>query len=106
MIHTRKNILRKNSAYIDFTNGEVPKHISKIARTLDPKVLGKNDSGWTIEGQIHEDYYTWVCQFTAIHPRYGRVQGSYETIITGYSTAGINHFMKSHPPHVWDYHDI
>lgn len=35
-----------------------------------------HDDGWTITGKIHEDYYTWVNDFDAIHPVHGKVWGT------------------------------
>jgi hypothetical protein len=45
------------------------------ASTIPPSELGKNSSGWTITGKIHEDYYEWVNYFEATHPDYGWVKG-------------------------------
>ena len=77
-----------------------------MARTLYPQDLGANDSGWFIEGKIHEDWYEWVNYFEATHPIYGWVKGDYEDCLTGSSKKALEHFMKHHPAHEWDYWDI
>ena len=32
-----------------------------------------HSDGWTIKGEIREDYYYWINEFEASHPVYGRV---------------------------------
>lgn len=63
-------------------------------------------SGWTIKGEIHEDYYTWVNGFEAHHPEYGRVWGDFEEEVYADSEEGFNHFYENHTPEPWDYGDI
>lgn len=42
------------------------------AATLPADCIGFNErSGWTIEGEIKEDFWEWVNEFTATHPVYG-----------------------------------
>lgn len=76
------------------------------ARTLSPGQLGLNESGWTIDGEIHKDYYQWVNEFSATHPEYGRVWGDYESVVYADSEVAFNHFVKHHPPDEWSYLDI
>lgn len=76
------------------------------ARTLCPTCIGDNDSGWTIEGEIHEDYYEWVNNFKAVHAKYGMVSGDYETQVFSTSKEGYKHFNQHHPYEKWDYMDI
>ena len=81
--------------------------IGHMARTLTPEDLGLNEqSGWTIDGAIMEDYYEWVNSFTATHPLYGTIVGDYEDQITGDSQEALDHFIEHHPPDIWDYYDI
>jgi hypothetical protein len=63
-------------------------------------------SGWTIEGEVHEDYYTWVNEFSATHPEYGRVWGDFENEVNADSEEAFQHFIEHHPPSAWDYMDI
>lgn len=65
-----------------------------------------NASGWTITGEIHEDYYVWVNDFRATHPKYGRVWGNFESEVHADSEEGFAHFWKHHTPEDWDYGDI
>lgn len=65
------------------------------ARTLHPSVVHENHmyetgeysrshgNGWTVTGEILEDHYYWVNDFTAYHPIYGNIKGNYETQIVG-----------------------
>lgn len=76
------------------------------ARTLGPSDLKTNSSGWEIEGEVHEDYYKWVNHFVAYHPEYGIVKGDYEDCIEAESKEAYEHFVKNHPPQIWDYGDI
>jgi len=76
------------------------------AHTLSADYIGKNESGWEISGQIHEDYYTWVNAFQARHPIYGNVWGDFEDKVFADTEEGYNHFVENHPPDRWDYWDI
>lgn len=62
--------------------------------------------GWTISGEIQEDYYVWVSEFEATHPVYGRVWGAFQDEVYADSEEGFQHFMEHHPPQEWEYGDI
>lgn len=64
------------------------------------------NSGWTIKGIIHEDYFTWVNAFEASHNRYGKIWGNFEHEVMADSEEGFKHFCKHHEPDAWDYGDI
>jgi len=76
----------------------------------DPNATGTHarthDSGWTISGKIHEDYFLWVNEFFAFHPKYGMVSGNFESDVRADSEEGFAHFWKHHEPEAWDYSDI
>lgn len=77
------------------------------ANTLDPDNIGFHEkSGWTIEGEVYEDYYEWVNYFTATHPVYGKIEGDFEEIVTAETQEAFEHFCRHHPPNEWDYWDI
>lgn len=63
-------------------------------------------SGWTITGELHEDYYVWVNEFRATHPVYGLVCGDFEDIVYADSEEAFKHFWDNHEPQAWDYMDI
>ena len=63
-------------------------------------------SGWTITGEIYEDYYKWVNDFVATHPQFGTVRGNFEVDVDATSEAAFVHFWKHHEPMAWDYWDI
>lgn len=63
-------------------------------------------SGWTIKGEIHEDYYRWVNDFEAEHPEHGKVWGNFESEVNADSEEGFKHFWENHEPEAWDYMDI
>lgn len=65
-----------------------------------------HDDGWTIKGQVHEDYYVWVNEFEAHHPVYGRVWGDFESEVYADSEEGFVDFYMKHTPDAWDYADI
>ena len=84
-----------------------PNNFQSWANTLDPSDLGFHpESGWTIEGEVHEDYFEWVNDFVATHPKYGRIEGNFETEVTARSKRAFDHFYANHPPKEWDYYDI
>jgi len=65
-----------------------------------------HESGWTITGELEEDYFVWVNDFHATHPTYGRVWGNFETEVFADSEEGYQHFWANHEPESWDYGDI
>jgi hypothetical protein len=78
-----------------------------MARTLPTQAIGYHkESGWTITGETHNDYYSWVNYFEATHPKYGWVRGDFEREVIAESENGFNHFIKFHQPEEWDYWDI
>lgn len=81
-------------------------YFSSMARTLSPKYIGNNNSGWTITGQVNSDWYEWVNDFVASHPQYGTVSGNFEEKVQATSEAALEHFLKHHPFEEWDYYDI
>lgn len=92
-------------------------HSDGGALTLGPKDVGACDGvtgthtathadGWTITGEVVEDYFYWVNEFSATHPQYGRVWGNFENEVRADSEEGFQHFWKHHEPSAWDYFDI
>lgn len=65
-----------------------------------------HDSGWTISGEVVEDYFYWVNKFEAYHPKYGRVWGDFEESVFADSEEGFQDFYQKHPPEAWCYEDI
>lgn len=63
-------------------------------------------SGWTITGEVVEDYYVWVSEFCALHPVYGLVCGDFEETVYASSEKGFKDFFENHEPESWDYGDI
>lgn len=63
-------------------------------------------SGWTITGEIHEDYVEWVNHFVATHPVYGQVSGDFEEEVHASTREAFRHFYRLHRPELWDYQDI
>jgi hypothetical protein len=65
-----------------------------------------HDDGWTITGEILEDYYRWVNDFNAQHPTLGHVWGNFETEVYADSEEAFADFFARHTPTAWDYQDI
>lgn len=62
--------------------------------------------GWTITGEVHEDWVTWVNEFKAEHPLFGKVWGNFEERVFADSEEGFENFYENHTPEAWDYCDI
>ena len=75
------------------------------ALTLSDTSIGTHESGWTITGEVHEDYYTWVNDFEATHPQFGIVKGNFEGEVVAETEEAFAHFWKHHKPYAWDYSD-
>lgn len=80
--------------------------ISGCYVTLYPYQLGNHASGWIVEGEVSEDCFEWVSDFTASHPVYGKVWGNFNKKVYADSQEGLDDFMKNVPPHAWDIYDI
>lgn len=65
-----------------------------------------HQDGWTIKGEIHEDYFVWVNDFEAHHPKFGKVWGNFEDKVFADSEEGFADFFEKHSPNPWDYGDI
>jgi hypothetical protein len=65
-----------------------------------------HEDGWTISGVVSEDYFTWVNDFEANHPVFGRVWGNFEDKVWADTEEGYQHFWLHHQPEEWDYWDI
>lgn len=65
-----------------------------------------HESGWTICGEVVEDYFHWVNEFSATHKKYGKVYGDFEKSVFADSEEGFQHFWENHQPEEWDYMDI
>jgi len=77
-----------------------------FALTLDPSVVGSHENGWTVEGEIHEDWFEWVNDFEAHHPDFGRVWGNFEGAVYADSERAFDEFYSHFQPMEWDYWDI
>lgn len=77
-----------------------------LAKTLEPGYIGEHN-GWIVEGEIHEDYYEWVNEFTAHKIGSTKwVKGNFETTVTASSKKAYDEFVSLFPPTDWDYWDI
>lgn len=65
-------------------------------------MIATHASGWTISGVLHEDWFTWVTDFKATHPLYGKIVGNFMTKVKVPSEEAFRHFMKHHAPNDWD----
>lgn len=62
--------------------------------------------GWTIRGLVKVDYYYYVNDFYASHPKFGDVFGNFEKEVWAEKKTGFKDFFKKHKPLDWDYNDI
>ena len=97
--------LRRTIMFV-MTSKELGYRGGHMALTLNPSELGVNESGWTIVGEVVEDWYEWVNEFEAYHPDFGWVRGNFEDEVTADSKQAFDHFYEHHPPSEWDYWDI
>jgi hypothetical protein len=106
---------KENEVFIYKPEEDFPRKDSAL--TIDPSEVCDDNSdsgyhkkthkdGWTIEGKIHEDYYTWVNEFKAEHPTLGKVWGDFEEAVFSEQEEGFKDFYAKHPPSSWDYGDI
>lgn len=65
-----------------------------------------HSNGWTITGNMSNDYYSWVEKFEAIHPTFGKIVGVVDDKIYATSEEGYEDFIKNHPITGMDLDDI
>jgi len=77
------------------------------ANTLRPEDIGSHPDpdGWFVEGEVHEDWYEWVNEFSATKGRW-KVWGDFEHTVYATNEKAYNDFIKYHEPNEWDYWDI
>ena len=56
-----------------------------------------HENGWKISGEIHEDYFVWVNEFSAEHPEYGKVWGDFESKVYADTPESLRVFIKEFP---------
>lgn len=65
-----------------------------------------HSDGWTIGGEVHEEYCVWVNDFVAFHPVHGFLYGDFEHVVYAETEEAFKHFMEHHAPEAWDYLEI
>jgi len=66
-------------------------------------------NGWTISGQIVEDWVSWVPFITASHKIYGIIYGDFSEeiiVVSDNPDKGLFHFLDNNIPLVWTSWDI
>ena len=96
-------ITKKFSIDFDSSGGALTLPLSYVSEGEDSKT---HKNGWTISGDVHEDYYLWVNKFEAVHPELGKVWGNFEDEVYADSEVGYQDFYENFPPEEWDYQDI
>lgn len=67
----------------------------------------KHSNGWTVCAIPHEDYYVWVNNFIATHPKLGVVCGNYEKpYLSATNLTAFDDFVANFAPRSFDYDDI
>lgn len=72
---------------------------NKCFRVLPPEI-GMRPSGWRIEAEPHPATTSmpWVENFTAVHPRWGTVEGNFNHKVTAHGgKTAYDEFVKAHP---------
>lgn len=102
-------ITKKFGIDFDSPGGALTLGVSEVSennRVCDGEHSRTHSDGWTIKGFVREDYYAWVNDFEATHPKLGRVWGNFEHEVHASSKKAFDHFYKNHKPKAWDYMDI
>lgn len=81
-----------------------------VAITLDPACKGHNlQSGWTLYAEISDEAdVSWINEFIAKHPKYGKVRGDLEKSLYYTSEKALKRFVDAYGSRIefWDYGDI
>lgn len=80
------------------------------AITLDPDCWGYNQqSGWTVYADtVDEAGISWISDFLAKHPKYGKVRGDLEKTLYYSSEKALKRFADTFGSSIqfWDYEDL
>ena len=96
-------ITKKFGIDFDSSGGALTLPSSYVSEGEDGKT---HKNGWTISGDVYEDYYLWVNKFEAVHPELGKVWGNFEDEVYADSEVGYRDFYENFSPEEWDYQDI
>lgn len=99
------NIIEKDNEYIV----EYKPLYKTDARTLQASSIGTHENGWTVQGQIHDDYWDWVNYFEAFKGDMQNkmwVVGDFESKIRASSKEALEDFLRYFEVEFWDYNDI
>ncbi len=80
--------------------------VCEVGNDVTGKLTRTHSDGWTISGEVQEDYYYWVNDFEASHPTLGKVCGNFEGEVHADSEEAFKDFWTRHEPEAWDYQDI
>jgi len=99
------SIEKKDSHWEIVFNPKVERACSS-ARTLEPSPGFDESTGWTVIGEVHEDYYKWINDFEAYKGKECYVKGDFENIIETSSLKALDVFLSHYTVNEWDYYDI
>lgn len=104
----RHGVVKRFGVDFDSPGGALTLDVSSVSelRVEDGTHSRTHADGWTVSGEVHEDYFTWVNEFEASHPVHGFVWGDFESLVFATSEEAFQHFHANHPPSAWDYGDI
>lgn len=75
------------------------------ALTLGPECLGRHGR-WTVRGEVHEDYSSWINEFHAVRNDGEWVAGDCERVVYASSKEAYYDFVRHFPATYWNYWDI
>lgn len=82
----------------DISNKKKLEYYKQYSRT--------HKNGWTISGQIVEDYVSWVPFITASHKNYGIIYGDFSEeiiVVSDNPDKALFHFLDNNMPLVWKF---
>lgn len=85
----------------DISNKKKLEYYKQYSRT--------HKNGWTISGQIVEDYVSWVPFITAFHKNYGIIYGDFSEeiiVVSNNPDKTLFNFLDNNMPLVWTSWDI
>lgn len=100
--------IEKKNGYWEIVFNSKVGHARYPARTLEPRIGFNENTGWTVIGKVHEDYYKWINDFEAYKGKGKRyyVKGDFEDTIKTSSLKALDDFLSHYAVNEWDYYDI
>jgi hypothetical protein len=80
--------------------------VAEAEEVRDGTFTKVHPDGWTITGDLVQEWVCFVNNFSAVNQNGDWVRGDFGTVVWASSEEAFDDFVAAHPFHEWDYEDI